>query len=57
VRVDAVFGEIDAPRAVFDLKTGSAQLTPARIQQIQQHLPGGQSVPVIEVKPSQQLSP
>lgn len=57
IRVDAVFGDVTAPRAVFDLKTGSAQLTPARIQQIQQHLPGGQSVPVIEVKPSQQLSP
>jgi len=48
-----VEGDIYAPRAVYDLKTGSAELTPARIAEIQQHLPGGTSVPVIEVKPSQ----
>jgi RHS repeat-associated protein len=57
IRVDVVLGDLDSPRAVFDLKTGSGELTPARIQQIQQHLPGGQSVPVFEIKPSQQLSP
>lgn len=44
-------GTVDAPTAVYDLKTGSATLTPARIQQIQSHLPGGSSVPVYEVRP------
>jgi hypothetical protein len=37
---------------VYDLKTGSATLTPARIEQIQSNLPGaGGGVPVTEVRP------
>jgi len=28
IRVDAILGPVEAPTAVFDLKTGSAQLTP-----------------------------
>jgi RHS repeat-associated protein len=51
VRVDAVAGPLNAPHAVYDLKTGSAQLGPARIQQIQSHLPGGSGVPVYGVRP------
>ena len=51
VRVDVVQGPRDAPQAIYDLKTGSAELTLERIQQIQQHVPGGSSVPVIEIKP------
>jgi hypothetical protein len=33
------------------LKTGSATLSPARIQQIQAHVPGGNNVPVLLVRP------
>ena len=50
-RVDIVEGPIANPTAVHDLKTGSATLTPARIRQIQTHVPGGSKVPVIEVRP------
>jgi RHS repeat-associated protein len=51
VRLDVVNGPRDAPISIFDLKTGGAQLTPARIQQIQSHVPGGANVPVLEVRP------
>jgi hypothetical protein len=51
VRLDVVNGPLDAPTSVFDLKTGSATLTPGRIQQIQSHVPGGSGVPVFEVRP------
>jgi hypothetical protein len=51
VRLDVVEGPLTQPTAVYDLKTGSAQLTAARIQQIQSHIPGGASVPVIMVRP------
>lgn len=51
VRLDVVNGPLNAPTSVFDLKTGSATLTPARIQQIQSHIPGGNSVPVFGVRP------
>jgi hypothetical protein len=44
-------GMLNAPVSIFDLKTGSATLTPARIQQIQSHIPGGANVPVFEVRP------
>jgi hypothetical protein len=49
VRVDVVEGRVNAPTAVYDLKTGSATLTPARIQQLQQHILGWPNV--IEVRP------
>ena len=51
VRLDVVNGPVNSPNAVYDLKTGSATLTPARIQQIQSHLPGGNAVPVMEIRP------
>jgi hypothetical protein len=51
VRLDVVEGPLAKPTAAYDLKTGSATLTPARVTQIQQHVPGGNSVPVEEVKP------
>ena len=51
VRVDAVEGAVDAPTCCYDLKTGSATLTPARVTQIQKELPGGSNVPVKEIKP------
>jgi hypothetical protein len=51
VRLDVVEGPLDAPKAIYDLKTGSAQLTPDRISQIQSHLPPGfQKVPVHEIR-------
>ncbi len=51
IRIDVVEGAKTAPKALYDLKTGGATLTPARIQQIQQHVPGGSRVPVIEIRP------
>ncbi|WP_428269623.1 hypothetical protein [Haliangium sp.] len=51
VRLDVVEGPIDAPTAVFDLKTGSARLTPTRIKQIRRHLPKGhRNIPVLEIR-------
>lgn len=52
VRTDVVQGTPANPTAVYDLKTGSAKLTPARTQQIQQQLP--KKVPVKEIKPENQ---
>ena len=51
VRLDVVEGPLNAPTAVFDLKTGSATLTQSRIQQIQSQIPGGTSVPVFPITP------
>jgi hypothetical protein len=50
VRLDAVeIGSNGQIQAVYDLKTGSAALTPSRTQQIQQA--GKAPVPVYEVRP------
>ncbi len=54
IRVDVVEGPLSAPTAVYDLKTGSSTLTPARIQQIQSHIPGGGDIPVQEIRPQPQ---
>jgi len=52
VRFDVVEENIFEPQAAYDLKTGSATLTPARIAQIQVNLPSGyQDIPVIEIRP------
>ena len=53
VRLDVVEGPSPlTPTVVYDLKTGSASLTPSRIAKIQANLPiGYQSVPVITVRP------
>ena len=51
VRLDVVEGPLTSPTAIYDLKTGSATLTPTRILEIQSHIPGGNNVPVIEVRP------
>jgi len=51
VRLDVVEGPLDAPTSIFDLKTGSATLTPGRILQIQNNIPGGTSVPVFPITP------
>jgi len=50
VRIDVgQYGANGQIQSVFDLKTGSATLTPARIQQIQQAV--GSPVPVTIVRP------
>jgi len=52
VRLDVVLGNPEEPTAVFDLKTGSATLTQARIAQILSQLPEGfQDIPVLEINP------
>jgi hypothetical protein len=52
IRADVVLGSREQPIAVFDLKSGSATLTLARIQQIRANLPVGyKNIPIIEVKP------
>jgi hypothetical protein len=51
VRVDVVEGPLDNPTAIYDLKTGSAQLTPPRIRQLQAHVPNGERIPIVEVRP------
>jgi hypothetical protein len=52
VRLDVVEGDITSPTAVYDLKTGSATLTPSRISQIRANLPeGSQDTPVTEINP------
>jgi hypothetical protein len=50
VRIDVVEGLRSAPSAVYDLKTGNATLTRARIAEIQQHIPGGTNVPIVEIR-------
>ncbi len=50
VCLDVVEGPLDNPTSIYDLKTGSAKLTLARIQQIQSHLSGGSTVPITEVR-------
>ncbi len=51
IRADVVFGPVDNPVAIFDLKTGDAVLSPKRIAEIQGHLPPVTTIPVIEIKP------
>ena len=52
VRLDVVKGDVKAPQAIWDLKTGSAKLTPERIQQIRDNLPPAcRDIPVIEIRP------
>jgi RHS repeat-associated protein len=51
IRIDVGEGTVNAPTAVYDLKTGQATLKPQRIQQIQSHLPNGSNVPVTEIRP------
>jgi RHS repeat-associated protein len=50
IRLDVVEGPLNNPIAVYDLKTGSATLSPSRIQQIQSHLPNP-NTPVIIIRP------
>lgn len=56
MEVDVVVGNKSAPEAIYDLKTGSAKLTPSRIAQLRQHVPNGDNIPVIELKPGGQVT-
>lgn len=49
VRADAVWGDVNAPSAIFDLKTGGAKLTPKNVAKYNEHVPG--TPPVKEIKP------
>jgi hypothetical protein len=51
VRLDVVEGPKDNPTAVYDFKTGGAELTPQRVQEIRGHLPpSAQNIPITEVR-------
>jgi hypothetical protein len=50
IRLDVVEGPLQNPIAVYDLKTGSAQLSPGRIQQIRNYYQNP-NLPVIQIKP------
>jgi RHS repeat-associated protein len=50
IRLDVIEGPLQNPIAVYDLKTGSAQLSPARIQQIRNYYQNP-NLPVIQIKP------
>ena len=51
IRADVVEGPLSNPRAIYELKTGDAVLSPARIAEIRSQLPGGGTgVPVIEIR-------
>ena len=49
VRADAIYGNVDKPKAVYDLKTGDAKLTDKNIKKYNQHLPD--KTQVLEIKP------
>jgi RHS repeat-associated protein len=49
VRADAIEGNVEAPTAIYDLKTGNAQLTPANVAKYDQNVPG--TPPVNQIKP------
>jgi hypothetical protein len=51
IRLDVVKGPLDAPTFVWDYKFGGATLSPSRITTIQNGIPGGASVQVLQVKP------
>ncbi|HEU5001150.1 MAG TPA: RHS repeat-associated core domain-containing protein [Actinomycetota bacterium] len=52
VRLDVVEGDVLRPTEIYDLKTGSAKLTAARVAQVRANLPSlSQSVPITEIRP------
>jgi RHS repeat-associated protein len=53
VRFDVVWGPLERPLAVFDLKTGSAGLSAAREAIMRLHLPEGyENIPIFVIRPS-----
>lgn len=51
VRLDVAIGSATAPTSAFDLKTGTAVLSQARVQQIRIHLPGvSMNIPITVVR-------
>ncbi|GEM_PF-2417812 len=52
IRVDTILGTPDSPIAIFELKTGTARLSSARIKLIRFHLPEFcNDIPIIEINP------
>jgi hypothetical protein len=51
IRLDVVEGPLANPTHVWDYKFGNATLSQSRITQIQNGIPNGANVPVVEVKP------
>ena len=51
VRADVIEGPNDHPRTIYDLKTGDARLTGARIRNLRAHLPPGEDIEIREVRP------
>jgi RHS repeat-associated protein len=52
IRVDTILGSKISPLAIFELKTGTARLTNARINIIRLQLPKGyKNIPIFEIKP------
>lgn len=51
IRLDVTQGPLTAPTHVWDYKFGGATLSPSRVTQIQNGIPNGANVPVLEIKP------
>jgi hypothetical protein len=51
IRADVIEGSKTQPSAVYDLKTGNAKLTDARIKELRKQLPYGDTINVHETKP------
>lgn len=51
IRLDVTQGPLTAPTHVWDYKFGGATLSPSRVIQIQNGIPNGANVPVLEIKP------
>ena len=51
IRLDVVKGPLAQPSFVWDYKFGGATLSPSRITTIQNGIPNGANVPVLQVKP------
>jgi LysM repeat protein len=51
IRLDVIEGPLNRPTTVWDYKFGGATLPPSRVTQIQNGIPNGANVPVLEIKP------
>jgi len=51
IRVDVMYGKLEEPVLIFDLKTGSGRLTQRRVAEVRAQLPREyQNLPIIEVR-------
>lgn len=51
IRLDVIEGPLTNPTHVWDYEFGNARLPQSRITQIQNNIPNGTNVPVLEIKP------